>query len=80
MSWQQAVEKLIADCQDIPEWNSLGDIIEYDLVQFPYPAAMANAIWDTLKNRWYELRAADQETEIERNLKINPALLLTGSR
>ncbi|MCL1474324.1 hypothetical protein [Argonema antarcticum] len=53
--WQQAVEKLIADSHTISEWESLGDIIEYDLVKFPYPRQIANALWDALKHRWHQL-------------------------
>ncbi|MFB2918510.1 MULTISPECIES: hypothetical protein [Aerosakkonema] len=55
--WQQAVEKLIADLQNISEWESLGDIIEYDLLRFPYPPEMTDAIWDKLRERFYQLKA-----------------------
>lgn len=59
--WQQSVEVLIGNCQSIPAWEQLGDIIEYDLLQFPYTVEMGNAIWDALKRHWYQLKAAATE-------------------
>ena len=56
--WQKAVERLIQNCQVFGEWERLRDIIHYDMLKFTYPVEMADRIWDTLKNRWYQLRTA----------------------
>lgn len=53
--WLEAVENAIEDCQTIAQWDSLSEIIEYELVQFNYPVKMANQIWDKLKKHWYQL-------------------------
>lgn len=54
--WYEAVEALIYKCVTVEEWDSLGDIIEFELVQFPYPVAIADQIWENLKAHWYALK------------------------
>jgi len=55
--WLKAVKKLIHECQTLLDWEIVGDRIEYDLIKFYYPQAMANEIWHTLKTHWYQLQS-----------------------
>lgn len=79
-TWQQAVEQAIATTQNIPQFEYLAQIVEYDLVQFPYPVEMADAIWDALKNHQYELLAAKRLAEIEQSPAAKPTLSLASWR
>lgn len=72
------MEEAIATTQTIPQFEYLAQIVEYDLVQFPYPVEMADAIWDALKNHQYQLLAAKRAVEIEKSLAAKPALSLAS--